>query len=49
MNDYVSLPIDYVISTIGKWRNGEITAEDALEQLLTAQDKIREEENADQH
>jgi hypothetical protein len=47
VNDYVSLPIDYVISTISKWQNNEITAEDALEQLLTAQDKIREEEDAD--
>jgi hypothetical protein len=49
MNDYVSLPIDYVISTISKWQSNEITAEDALEQLLTAQDKIKEEQDADEH
>jgi hypothetical protein len=46
MNDHVSLPIDYVLSTINKWQSNEITAEDALNQLLTAQDKIREEEDA---
>jgi hypothetical protein len=46
MNDHISLPIDYVLSTIEKWQSNEITAEDALEQLLIAQDKIREEENA---
>ena len=49
MNDHVSLPIEFVIPVVKNWKDNIITADDALEQLLKAQDKIREEENANEH
>ena len=47
MNDYISLPIDFVTSVVKQWSDGEITAESALSVLLAGQDQIREEEDAD--
>jgi hypothetical protein len=46
MNDYVSLPIDFVTYVVKQWSDGAITAESALSVLLAGQDKIREEEDA---
>lgn len=47
MNNYVSLPIDFVTFVIKQWVNGAITAESALSVLLAGQDQIREGKNAD--
>jgi hypothetical protein len=49
MNDHVSLPADYVLSVVKNWVDEKIDADKALELLLTAQDKIREQSNADKH
>jgi hypothetical protein len=39
MNDYVSLPIDFVTYVIKQWADGGITADEALSVLLTGQEE----------
>jgi len=46
MDDQTPLPINFVSSVVKKWTDGDVTAESALEELLSAQEKVREDEDA---